>query len=66
MCCGLADTRFLAIDHVNGKSAGPKESAAVQYRRIARGEAVGGEFQLLCHNCNWAKHAYGACPHLTD
>ena len=20
-------------------------------------------FQVLCHNCNWAKHALGRCPH---
>jgi predicted HNH restriction endonuclease len=23
------------------------------------------EFQLLCSNCNQAKHRYGQCPHHT-
>jgi hypothetical protein len=21
------------------------------------------KYQLLCHNCNWAKHLLGVCPH---
>ena len=64
-CCGETIVGFLALDHVDGGG---------RQHRIQRGtsEAVYGdveragypsEYQLLCHNCNQAKYAYGICPH---
>jgi len=65
-CCGESEWEFLAIDHING--------GGNQHRRVLglvgpfffkylrdQGFPVG--YQVLCHNCNQAKGAYGTCPH---
>lgn len=63
-CCGESELVFLAIDHVNND--GNKErkvgltSIATCYKIIR--ENFPPEYQLLCHNCNWAKHR-GGCPY---
>lgn len=63
VCCGEAEFKFLAIDHIDG--IGVKQ-------RKAQGGAIGhwlkkhkypAGFQVLCHNCNMAKGFYGGCPH---
>lgn len=67
-CCGETETVFLAIDHINNDGA--------KHRKSLNGAARGypfyvwlknngypkDNFQLLCWNCNWAKH-HGGCPH---
>jgi hypothetical protein len=64
-CCGETNLVFLAIDHINDDGA--------KHRR----EVVSGRelpvwliknnfpegFRVLCHNCNWAFHQLGYCPH---
>lgn len=63
-CCKESRTEFLAIDHING--GGNK-----QRKEIGRGNLldwiIRNEFpkgyQILCHNCNFAKGVYGYCPH---
>ncbi len=65
-CCGEATLVFLAIDHVNGggtrqrKETG-RSSSGFYYWLRKNGYPKG--FQTLCHNCNWAKHMLGKCPH---
>jgi hypothetical protein len=70
-CCGESDKCFLVIDHIHG--------GGNKHRRSITGSSVGGAgysfyrwlriqkypagFQVLCQNCNFAKTAYGACPH---
>lgn len=63
-CCGEADIRFLAIDHVENDGAEHRKTvgtAAIIYW-LRRNNYPKG-FQALCHNCNVAKHIYGSCPH---
>jgi len=70
MCCGEGALAFLTMDHVNeggnehrrsmtksGKIAG----STVFYKWIEKNNYP-PEFQVLCHNCNFAK-SHGGCPH---
>jgi len=65
-CCGESTPVFLAIDHIHGggtkqrKETG-RSSSGFHYWLQKHGYPK--EFQTLCHNCNWAKHALGKCPH---
>lgn len=67
-CCGEDRDVFLTLDHVDGDghehrrslSASGRGGSAVYYDLKARGFPQG--IQVLCHNCNWAKHR-GICPH---
>lgn len=67
MCCGETTPIFLAFDHING--GGSQHRGNIRRRRfstIARwliAENFPKGFQILCNNCNWAKHANGVCPH---
>lgn len=66
-CCGEPDLRFLAIDHVDGDGASHRKlinasGSTSTYRWLAKNGYPPG-FQPLCHNCNYAKHVYGTCPH---
>lgn len=70
MCCGESRIVFLAIDHVDGGGNRHRRSMS------STGKMVGGSnvfawlsrhgfppgFQVLCHNCNFAK-SHGGCPH---
>jgi hypothetical protein len=69
-CCGESEPVFLAVDHVNGGGNAHRRSMS------SKGRVVGASnfyvwlerngfpqgFQLLCHNCNFAK-SHGGCPH---
>ena len=71
VCCGETEDVFLVIDHV-------LDNGAEERRRINKGKARGAsgsatylyirrsgfppDYQVLCHNCNFAK-AHGGCPH---
>ena len=67
-CCGESTVEFLAIDHVHGggnahrRSIGSSCGASI-YKWLERNDFPSG-FQLLCHNCNFAKSKHGQCPHL--
>ena len=65
-CCGETELVFLALDHINGGgSQHRKELGAlgeVLYRTLRR-EGFPPGYQVLCHNCNQAKHILGVCPH---
>jgi hypothetical protein len=64
-CCGLDDVRFLTIDHVNNDGFKDKFSGTWLIDQVIR-EAFPERFQLLCWNCNCAKHHNGGiCPHQT-
>lgn len=65
-CCGETTFEFLSIDHIKNDGA--------EHRRNFEGAKILGWiknsgfppiFQVLCRNCNWAKYAYGVCPHQT-
>lgn len=62
-CCGEDEWKFLTIDHINNDGAA--------HRRVVKTYITGWliknnfppGFQILCHNCNFTKEAYGGCPH---
>lgn len=64
-CCGETEIRFLQIDHIENNGA--------EHRRELRTNRLDAwlkrngypeGFQVLCANCNFAKHTNGGtCPH---
>ncbi len=67
-CCGEDHPIFLTLDHVNGGGRIDLEAVGSTYRLYARviREGFPSQYQLLCWNCNFAKHALGTCPHQTE
>lgn len=64
VCCGVADEVFLAFDHVSGGGGEHRRQESIVDMAIwlvKQGFPEG--FQILCHNCNYAKHQLGRCPH---
>ena len=64
-CCSEDRLVFLVIDHVNG--GGHKEHQVVGhgtvfYRWLRKNNYPTDNYQVLCHNCNFAKRL-GKCPH---
>lgn len=62
-CCGESQFEFLQFDHINNDGADHRRevgSAGVSVSRVA---ANLDRFQVLCCNCNFAKGAWGVCPH---
>lgn len=63
-CCGENHIEFLAIDHVDG--GGTQHIKTLPSMRIERfliKNNFPSGYQVLCHNCNFAKHVYKVCPH---
>lgn len=65
-CCGEGEIKFLSVDHINGGGSKQKKelggAGGKTYRWMVKNNFPPG-FQILCHNCNQAKGAYGMCPH---
>lgn len=62
-CCGESELVFLAVDHVNN-------DGNIHRKRIKQNlcqwlvlNGFPDGFQILCFNCNMAKHLLGVCPH---
>lgn len=71
-CCGDNRFEFLCLDHINGggnahrlEMTGSKKGGGGFWRKLERLGYPAG-FQVLCHNCNMAKHIYGTCPYATS
>jgi hypothetical protein len=60
VCCGEIEQVFLDIDHINNDGWKDRKETSYVTWRLAFKEPE--RFQLLCRNCNWAKHM-GGCPH---
>lgn len=61
-CCGLADARFLTIDHVNNDGKQDRAGGWTKLRELLKTKR--DDLQLLCWNCNMGKEANGGtCPH---
>lgn len=56
-CCGIKHVPFLAVDHIDGKGAEERREVggSLALLRRLRREGWPGGYQVLCHNCNWAK-----------
>jgi hypothetical protein len=67
-CCGEKEINFLCIDHINGGGNKHRKEISAHgkggniYNWLYKNNFPEG-FQILCHNCNMAKGAYGICPH---
>lgn len=65
-CCGESNPIFLTLDHVNGvplEELYPSGKRRPSYRLARQWRFPKDRYQLLCHNCNYAK-SRGGCPHL--
>lgn len=64
-CCGEAEPKFLAIDHINGGGRKEREVHLGYsfYMHLYKLPEPRTDLQVLCHNCNMAKGFYGVCPH---
>lgn len=64
--CDISETMFLTIDHVEGggkvhrKESGEQNICRLLYRQSLKEGAFPTGFQVLCWNCNSAKHIHGA------
>ena len=66
-CCGEDRIEFLTIDHINNNGNIHRQTKGLSpgtqsYLWLMR-EGFPEGFQVLCYNCNNAKHIYGTCPH---
>lgn len=71
-CCGESEPAFLAVDHINGGGnahrrtiGGGRMTGSSNFYRWLVKNGFPSDFQLLCHNCNFAKSHHGGCPHQT-
>lgn len=70
VCCGETTHEFLTIDHKNGggnkhrrELFGTAPGTGRYFYRWLRDNEYPPGYQVLCFNCNIAKHMFGACPH---
>lgn len=64
-CCGEGHIEFLAIDHIDGDGAAHRRKIGktrAMFQWLKNNSYPPG-FQVLCHNCNWAKGTNKTCPH---
>ena len=66
-CCGINEyMEFLTVDHIYGRDNLPEDEKDLYgkdlYRWLSLNDFPSG-FQILCWNCNFAKHNLGKCPH---
>ena len=65
-CCNETEIDLLTIDHINNDGAKHRKSLSGVYYKVYRDIIKNNfpkSFQILCHNCNWAKSSLGVCPH---
>jgi hypothetical protein len=63
-CCGETDAIFLTIDHVNNDGYLHRKQFKTDIYSWLRTNGYPAGFQVLCWNCNRAKHYNdGICPH---
>ena len=62
-CCGETEIDFLQIDHIDGGGNQQRKLTHKDLYRWLKTHGFPSGFQVLCANCNFAKGAYGICPH---
>lgn len=68
VCCGETQRYFLAIDHVHGggnaqrKELGGGRNNNMSILLYIIKNNYPPDYQILCHNCNFAKSHFGRCP----
>ena len=58
--CDESEPLFLTIDHINGRVQGSRSRKAILDAKASGWDKT--KFQILCFNCNCAKHDRGFCP----
>lgn len=64
ICCHIDEEAFLALDHIQddgGVHRKQRTSYGIYVDATAKHDPE--RFQILCHNCNFAKYRNGVCPH---
>ena len=67
VCCAESHSEFLGIDHKNG--GGNQHRKRLKrtgwrfYLWLKNQGWPQDAYQLMCHNCNIAKHHFKGCPH---
>jgi len=60
VCCGESDNCFLTIDHINGNGSKHRRELRMRgvrfYVWLWKQGCPKDNYQILCHNCNNAKH----------
>ena len=66
-CCGEFRIEFLTLDHIMEDGATHRKTGVGASNLImwAQARNYPNTIQILCWNCNHAKHIYGECPHKT-
>lgn len=67
-CCHESELIFLTIDHIDGQGAKHRRDLGqgkVIYTWLKKNNYPKNNYQVLCFNCNFAKHVLGECPHKT-
>ena len=65
-CCGEKELVFLTLDHINNDGNEHRTTIGVgglHLYRWAEKNNYPRTLQVLCRNCNWAKHVLGKCVH---
>jgi len=68
-CCDESNSDFLCIDHIENDGAADRKKGLFGihlYKYLKRNNFPKDRYQLLCFNCNQAKHIYGVCPHIFE
>lgn len=61
-CCKEDHITFLTIDHIDGNGSQHRSENPHIYAELRKAGFPDG-YQVLCWNCNIAKHVLGTCPH---
>jgi len=62
-CCKEKEIKFLSFDHIKGGGLKHAREIKTSLMLWLRRNNYPKGFQILCHNCNFAKGHYGKCPH---
>lgn len=64
VCCNESENIFLTFDHINNDGAKHREDIRPgwSFYKWLEENSYPDTIQILCFNCNWAKHR-GGCPH---
>lgn len=72
-CCQELNIIFLTIDHIDSNGNGNRKQLQQEfghkmtggnfYKWLKKQGYPKDNFQVLCFNCNFAKHVLGTCPH---
>jgi hypothetical protein len=63
-CCGEGNPAFLTIDHIHGDGKKDRNGSGRNIGAALR-DLDRSKYQILCYNCNIARHCRGGgiCPH---